>query len=278
MNVMVILFVLAVVQALAEFLPVSSSGHLVIIESIPWFRDGLAALGDGLTLFINVMLHLATLVAVLIFLREDIARLLKGAAASARTRDFSTPEARSIGYILAASVPAGVIGVIFHDFFESLFSSPGSVFVLLIVNGIILLSTRMIPVGSRKIEEAGLARSLLVGFFQALAILPGISRSGLTITGGFIAGMEPVEAAKFSFLMALPVIAGAGLLEGIKAVKLGLPEGFLVPLAGAMVLAVVLALFSLKLLMAIVKRIRIDVFGYYTIALGIAGLIILRVF
>jgi len=275
MNVIIVLFTLAAVQALAEFLPVSSSGHLVIVESIPWFAENIRALGGGLSLFINVMLHLATLAAVVIYLRDDILRLLKGGAASLRTRDFGTDEARSIGHILVASLPAGIIGILFHDYIEGLFSSPRSAFIMLIANGFILLSTKFIKTKSGTIAGAGVWRSLMVGFFQAIAIIPGISRSGLTITGGFLAGLEPVEAAKFSFMMAIPVIAGAGLLEGVKAAKAGLPDGFLAPLAGAMVFAVVLAFFSLKILMALVKRIRIDVFGYYTIAAGAAGLIVL---
>ncbi len=275
MNIIIVLFTLAAVQALAEFLPVSSSGHLVIVESVPCFAANIRALGGDLSLFINVMLHLATLLAVVIYLRADIFRLLKGGVVSLRRRDFSGDEARSIGFILVATLPAGVLGVLFHDFIEGLFSSPRNVFIMLVLNGFILLSTKLIKMKDGPIAGVGVWRSLLVGFFQAIAIIPGISRSGLTITGGFLAGLAPVEAAKFSFLMAVPVIAGAGLLEGIKAAKAGLPDGFLAPLAGAMALAVVLAFFSLKILMALVKRIRIDVFGYYTIAAGAAGLVVL---
>ena len=115
-------------------------------------------------------------------------------------------------------------------------------------------------------------RALIIGLFQAIAIIPGISRSGMTITGGFLLGVEPEQSARFSFLMAIPVILGAGLLESVKMLGKGVPSGFALPMAGAVVVAILVALFSLKLLFAMVRRIRIDVFGYYTIIVGAVGL------
>lgn len=273
MELIVVLFILACVQALAEFLPISSSGHLVLVEHLPWIGENMRAVGEGLSLFVNVMLHVATLIAVVIYLRRDIAYLAKGAWSSMVNREMNSPDLRTVMYIVIASLPAGVIGVLFHHQIESFFSSPKLVAEMLVVNGLILLSTRHIKIGHRFIGEAGTWRALIIGLCQALAIVPGISRSGLTIAGGFFAGLDPVEAAKFSFLMAIPVIAGAGLLEGVKAAKLGMPDGFLVPLVCAMAAATLLALAALHLLMHFVRKIRIDVFGYYTIAVGIAGLL-----
>jgi undecaprenyl-diphosphatase len=113
-----------------------------------------------------------------------------------------------------------------------------------------------------------------VGFFQAVAILPGISRSGMTITGGLLSGMEPLQAARFSFLMAIPVIAGAGLMEGMKAAQGSFPAELYLPLAIAMAVTIAVSLVALKVLFYLVKRVRIDLFGYYTIALGVTGLVI----
>ena len=272
MEITVVLFVLAVIQGIAEFLPVSSSGHLVLFENIEFFHTTIHAMGDGLLLYINVMLHVATLVAIFIFLRKDLVKLVTGALRALGARNFSDPDFRSAMYIVLASVPAGVIGVLLHDVIESLFSSPVIVFFMLILNGFILLSTKIITVKNRQIEEMGMMRALIIGLFQAIAIIPGISRSGMTITGGFLLGVEPEQSARFSFLMAIPVILGAGLLESLKMLGKGVPSGFVLPMAGAVLVAIVVALLSLKLLFVMVRRIRIDVFGYYTILVGAAGL------
>lgn len=275
MEITFVLFVLAVIQGVAEFLPISSSGHLVIFENIDFFHTTIHRMGDGLLLYINVILHVATLVAVCIFLRKDLVKLVTGSLRALGAGNFRDPDLRSAMYIVCASVPAGLIGILFHDAIESLFSSPKIVFFMLIVNGFILLSTKIIAIKNRQIEEMGMVRALMIGFFQAVAIIPGISRSGMTITGGFLLGMEPEHSARFSFLMAIPVILGAGLLESVKMFGKGAPSGFALPMAGAVVVAVVVALFSLKLLFAMVKRIRIDVFGYYTILAGASGLAVL---
>ena len=272
MEITFVLFVLAVIQGIAEFLPISSSGHLVLFENIEFFHATIHAMGDGLLLYINVMLHVATLVAIFIFLRKDLVKLVTGALRALGARNFSDPDFRSAMYIVLASVPAGVIGVLLHDVIESLFSSPVIVFFMLILNGFILLSTKIITVKNRQIEEMGMMRALIIGLFQAIAIIPGISRSGMTITGGFLLGVEPEQSARFSFLMAIPVILGAGLLESLKMLGKGVPSGFVLPMAGAVLVAIVVALLSLKLLFVMVRRIRIDVFGYYTILVGAAGL------
>jgi undecaprenyl-diphosphatase len=272
MEITIVLFVLAVVQGIAEFLPVSSSGHLVLFENIDFFHSTIHAMGDGLFLYINVMLHVATLAAILIFLRKDLVKMVTGSFRALGARNFSDPDLRSAVYIVVASVPAGIIGILLHEEIEALFSSPTIVFFMLIVNGFILLSTKIITIKNRQIEEMGMMRALIIGFFQAIAIIPGISRSGMTITGGFLLGVEPEHSARFSFLMAIPVILGAGLLESVKMLGRGIPSGFVLPMTGAVAVAIIVALLSLKLLFAMVKRIRIDVFGYYTILAGSAGL------
>jgi undecaprenyl-diphosphatase len=114
----------------------------------------------------------------------------------------------------------------------------------------------------------------MVGLCQAIAILPGISRSGLTLTGGLLCGLEGVEAARFSFLMAIPVIAGAGLLEGLKVAGGSYPSYILLPILAGMFAAIIVALVSIRILFWIVKNVRLDIFGYYTILLGLTGLII----
>lgn len=269
-----ILLALGIVQGIAEFLPISSSGHLVIMENIPFIRASLESLGDGAILFINVALHVATLAGVIMFLWKDIVSLVKGIIISVLEKNPASPAMKTALYILAASLPAGIVGVLFNTFFETVFSTSLYAFICLILNGFILIATKKISIHNRRIDELGLSRSLLVGFFQAFAILPGISRSGMTIAGGLLNGLEPVQAARFSFLMAIPVIAGAGLLEGIKAAQGSFPAELYLPLAIAMAAAIAMSLVALKVLFYLVKQVRIDLFGYYTIAAGVTGLIL----
>lgn len=270
----VVLIVLAIVQGLAEFLPISSSGHLVIFQNIPLFKQTLATVGSDVNLLIDTALHVATLVAVVIFLWKDIVRIVTGFFKGVFTREWNSDVSTAI-YIAIASIPAGLAGFLLEDFFDRIFSSIISVFVFLIINGFMLLSTKLIPIKGRKISEIGPLKAILVGCFQAIAILPGISRSGATITGGLINGLEPEESARFSFLMAIPVIAGAGLFQALKLDTNGLNASFYSPMLVSMLVATIVALLSLKLLFWLVKKVRLDIFGYYTIAVGIIGLVVI---
>lgn len=264
------ILVLSVVQAVTEFLPVSSSGHLVIIQNLGFFNDF-----DAKTeFFIDIFLHIATLIAVIIFLRKDLIAMIKGFFIGIANRNLSAPEVLAVRNILIACVPAGIAGVLLNDLLRPLYSSLFPVFVFLIINGIILITTKKIKIKNRKIEEMGIIKSLMVGFFQAVAIVPGISRSGMTITGGLLGGLAPNDSARFSFLMAIPVIAGAGFLEILKNGS-EIPAEIFPPLIVAMIIAIIIALVSLKILFAMVRQVRIDVFGYYTIIIGLAGLIYL---
>ena len=274
--IMLILIILGIVQGIAEFLPISSSGHLVLLEQFSYFKNELQKLGD-VNLFLNVSLHIATLIAVIIYLWSDIVKLIKGFFKGLASKDFQKPEIKIVIYIISASIPAGLIGIILHSYIEKIFSSVIIVSVFLIINGLVLISTKKIPLKSRNIEELGIIRSIIIGFFQAIAIIPGISRSGMTIAGGMFTGLKPLESAKFSFLIAIPVIAGAGLIEGIKAFKGNFPNEMLLPLGIAMLITMVVALVSLRILFALVKKIKIDIFGYYTIIVGIAVIVIVNI-
>ena len=267
------MLVLGLVQGIAEFLPISSSGHLVLFQHISFFRNSIGGNSKDFDVLISVFLHIASLVAILIYLRKDIIKIIKGVYNDIINKNYEGGDIKIIINIIIATLPAGIIGVLFHDFFESLFSSPVTVFFMLIINGIILISTKKIRLKSRKLDEIGLWGALFTGLFQAVAIIPGISRAGMTITGGMISGLEPEESARFSFLMAIPVIAGAGLLESVKAAKTGIPGDMALPLSISMLFTVIISLVSLKILFAVVKRVKLDLFGYYTILAGISGLI-----
>jgi len=269
-----ILLVLGIVQGFTEFLPVSSSGHLVIVEQIEFIRIQLHSLGEDSILVINVAFHLATLLAVMVFMFKDLVLLIRGFFSAIFSSRFDAPEFKISINILFACLPAGIAGFLFKDFISSLFSSALAVFFLLILNGIILLLANKIPVKDRKIEEIGVFRSLLVGLCQAAAIMPGISRSGMTIIGGMMIGLKPLDSARFSFLIAIPVIAGAGMIEGLHAMKGGLSPDLWMPLIFAMVITFIIALIALKILVTMVTQIRFHLFGYYTIVVGIIGVVV----
>ncbi len=192
-------WVLGVVQGASEFLPVSSSGHLVIAQEL------LALRVPGVRF--EVILHLGTLLSVLVVYRRRILTLAMGVSFAPRGEDL-----RYAGLILIATLPAGVAGVLFVDVIESIFDRPAVAGFALIVTGSLLYSTRWAlrrPVSA----ELGVRAALLIGIAQALALVPGISRSGATVSAALWLGVAPLEAAAFSFLMSIPAIAGAGLLQ-----------------------------------------------------------------
>lgn len=273
-NLYITLISLAIIQGIAEFLPISSSGHLVLFEQMPFFKEALHSIGSNLELFVNVSLHVATLIAVIIYYRKDIWDIAWGTITSYSKAEFAAEKPMMAYYILIASVPAGIVGILLNDYVEVLFSSYFAVSIMLIVNGFILLSTKLISPGSRQLNQTGILNALIIGLFQAFAIIPGISRSGSTISGGMLRGLDGESAARFSFLMSIPVIAGAGLIEGMKALERGLDASFYVPLAVSMAICIAVAYLCLGILLYFVRKTRIHIFGIYTIAVGIAGICI----
>jgi len=273
-NMFIAMLILGIFQGVAEFLPISSSGHLTLLEQSAKMKCLMNSPSDESNMLINVTLHVATLIAVVIYMRNDIWKIIKGFFTGIIKRDFTNPDFKAGIYILIASFPAGIIGLLFNDFFEKVFSSVTMVLIFLIINGFILITANKIPSKGRKLKEAGIVRSIIIGFCQAVAILPGISRSGSTLAGGLFCGLEGVEAARFSFLMAVPVIAGAGLIEGLKIPGGNYPAEIFGPVAAGMVVAILVALVSIRILFWVVKQVKLDIFGYYTIALGVTGLIV----
>lgn len=273
-NIYIVMLILGLIQGIAEFLPISSSGHLVLLQNIPYFEETINSTAGTSKLFINVALHLATLIAIIIYFRKDIFKIILEFLYDCKNRETNGNGFINMRNIIIACIPAGIIGLMLHDIFENEFSSPIIVFFMLTFNGIVLISTKIIKLKSRKLDEIGIMSAFFIGLFQAIAIIPGISRSGMTITGGMIAGLKPEESARFSFLMAIPVIAGAGLLEVIKAIKTGMTIEIIIPLFFSIVFTVLIALISLKVLFIAVKKVKVDLFGYYTILVGILGIFI----
>jgi len=239
---------LGIVQGLTEFFPVSSSGHLVILQNIMGLK--------GQEIVITVILHLATVLALVIFFTKDIIRAMR--------------DLRLIIFILIVTVITGVIGIAGKDFFKHLFSSVKIVSAALVVTGIILIFTKKERVNNK---EAGAKDAVVLGITQGLAIIPGISRSGITISTLLFRGLSRENAFRLSFLAAIPAILGASLLElkdiaALEADKINLGAGFIA--------AFIAGLFALFFLKRIVKMGKLHYFGFYCITAGIIALLLLK--
>ncbi len=192
--------ILGLVQGLTEFLPISSSGHLVIGQHL------LNAAGPGLAF--DVVLHLGTLVSVLIYFRRDLLELLQAVAGNGEG-----PWRRVGLLILLGTLPTAFIGVLFKESLEAMFSSVRIVAIMLCVTGLVLFLAERIARTDRSLFRMQRVDALVIGFVQGLSIIPGLSRSGATISTGLLLGIEPEAAARFSFLLSIPAIVGAVVLQ-----------------------------------------------------------------
>lgn len=246
--------VLGFLQGATEFLPVSSSGHLVMGQAFL----GIQLPGVGF----EVALHVATLGSVLLVYRDRIGALVAGVAR--RDRD----QLAYAGLLLLASVPAGVAGIALGDFFESLFESPSLVGAALIATGLALWSARR-ALNRSPSASPGVWAAVAMGFAQALAIVPGVSRSGATVVAGLWKGVEPSEAAAFSFLMSVPAVAGAALLKLPDAAGTGVS---LPTLTLAAAVACVVGVLAIRTFQAMLTRRAFHRFAPY---LWVAGAVLI---
>jgi undecaprenyl-diphosphatase len=243
------------IQGLTEFLPISSSGHLVLIPAL---------LGrEGPDLATSAMLHLGTLVAVLAYYRNDLVRMAR----------FDRSGRRMITIIVVGTIPAVVLGLAFEGKLDELTERPLVVAGMLIVTGVILLATMLLRPGGRTTEALQPTDAVLIGFAQSFALIPGVSRSGMTISAGLARGMERVEAARFAFLLGIPVIAGAGLLSIARAISDG--EGITASTIVGMVVAAVTGYWAIAFLIRVLARAGLAPFGIYCVTLGVIALIAL---
>ncbi len=247
---------LGIVQGFTEFLPVSSSAHLVFVQS--WMK-----VPESEALPLDVFLHLGTLAAAAWLFRREMAALVRGGV-GLMGRGRSDPEDRRLLVaVVVATVPAAAVGVIFHGAVERAFSEPREAAMLLVVTGVVLLSTRFAPRGARPVD---LPRALGIGLAQAISILPGISRSGSTIATGIWLGSDRVKAARFSFLMSIPIILGAAAVEIPHVIHPSGPMPHPAVLAAGFVASLVSGVVAIRLLLRVVGRGRFEFFGVYCLA------------
>lgn len=264
--------ILGVVQGASEFLPISSSGHLVIFQQLMKVN-----LESGPMVAFDVCLHVGTLVAVLAALRKEVWIIIKGlfnpdTSTEETEGGFTTSLSRkAFLLVILGTIPAVIVGFSFKDFFEELFSSRLSAGVALLITGSILFATRWMKTCDIKLARMKWFHALVVGCAQALAIFPGISRSGTTISTGMFCRLDRSLAAKFSFLLSIPAIGGAAVLQ-YKNLEF-LSANFIVPVIIGTLVSAVVGYACVKWIIALMRGNKFSMFAYYCWAVGLAAIL-----
>mgnify|MGYP001823656975 CR=1 FL=1 len=266
--------VLGIVQGLSEPLPISSSGHLVVV---PWLFDWPDPGGDAsASKTFDVAVHLGTLFGVVIYFWRDLVSIVASAWRTLRTRTFETFEDRLPWYLILASIPAALVGAAFADTFEGPLSDPVAVGIQLIAFGLLLWVADRFFASERVMETLNGREALFIGFAQVLALIPGTSRSGITMTAGRVLKLRREAAARFSFLMSVPVVAGAVLFKSYDTFVAGdgLPDGAAAPFAAGIITSTVVGLFAIAFLLKYVRNHTLLPFVIYRCALGAVVLVV----
>jgi undecaprenyl-diphosphatase len=262
--------VLGLVQGLTEFLPISSSGHLLIV---PWLLDWNDFDEESVKKTFDVALHLGTFVAVLGYFWRDVTVYVRDGTKLLFTRGrTTTPEGRLAWMLLLATVPAAAVGAVFEGTIDERLGTPGIIAVSLIVFGV-LLGWADRSTGERKLEGFGPRDALITGAAQTLALNPGTSRSGITVTAGRFLGFDRDAAVRISFLMSLPVIAGAVLFKTFGAIKDGIPEDLIVPMIVGIVTSGIAGWLAVWGTLRLVRNHSLMLFVWYRIILGVVILL-----
>ncbi len=265
--------IMGIVQGLTEFLPVSSSGHLVLSASLLGIKTDTG-------IVFEVMLHMGTLISVIVVFYKDILQMVSEFFTMSRDilkgrglRLYSNPYRVMLVMVLVATIPTGIIGILFNDFFQRTFSSLRIVSIMLLVTGTLLYIANKIEAGKKGPSQIKVSDAVIVGIFQGLAITPGISRSGSTIFAGLTRGFTRELATRFSFIMSIPAIFGAAVLElGDYFGSAPSTQNFTVILAG-MAAAILSGTFAIKLLIKVLSRGKLHYFSYYCWVLGASSLV-----
>lgn len=260
--------ILGWIQGLTEFIPVSSSAHLALAPYwLGWHFS------PEIVFLFGVLVQMGTLAAVIIFFFRDLLSMAISALNALRERDLTNhPDARLLIWLAAATVPAALAGYFLKDLVEAVFYTPREIAIFLIVNAVILLSTQSIKRHSRALSDMRLPDALIIGAAQILALFPGISRSGSTIAGGTFRGFTRKDASRFSFLMSIPIMIGAGVFSVLDLGDVGFLKENLLPLLTASLSAAVTGYFSIKWLLSYLRRKSLFVFAVYCAVIGLATL------
>ena len=262
---------MGIVQGLSEFLPISSSAHLVFTSNFYKVFKGIEIVQESnQEVFLDIMLHLGTLIAVLIFFRKEIWQILKALYFGLKNKDYSSKDFKTGIYIILGTVITVLIAFPMNEVAEFLVFKPAIVGGLLIGTGILLLFSEFWAKRHGKNADVTLKSSILIAIAQGLAALPGFSRSGLTIATGLLTGSDRTTAAKYSFLLSIPIILGASMVYPL--VKLDLAEvvtyNWTAIIAGTIVSGIV-GYLCIKYFLKFVSKFSLGIFGYYCLIMGL---------
>jgi undecaprenyl-diphosphatase len=262
--------ILGLVQGLSEFLPISSSGHLALLEYF-------FGIEEDRVLFFAALLHLGTLFSIFFVYYKEIWALLRELGAvfadlfTGRGLRVNANETRRLGFmIIVATVPTAVVGLLLRDVLSALYGSLVAIGVGLLITGSMMFVSERMARGDRGVSDMGFRHAFLVGVMQSIALCPGISRSGATITGGLAAGMKRELAVRFAFLISIPSVLGAILLEAPDAFGAGMEGSTLPSLCVGVVCSMLAGFFAIKTMIRVVSIGRLRWFSFYTWALGAA--------
>jgi len=267
--------ILGIVQGLTEFLPISSSGHLLIV---PWlFNWHFLLENPELNKTFDVALHLGTFLSLVVYFWHDIGRLLSAWVRTIARRRLDTPEGKLAWLIIVSTIPAGIVGVAFEDVIVTRLGQPWMIAVLMIVFGLVMWLVDRTAKLDRGIDALTWGDSLIIGVAQALALAPGVSRSGITMVTGLLLRLDREAAARYSFLMSIPVVGGAAAYKGLQVAQDGLPAGTSAPFAVGIASAAISGFAAIWFLLAYLKRHSFDLFVIYRLVIGFGMLILMAI-
>ena len=253
--------VMGIIQGLGEFLPISSSAHLILVPNLLKWPD------FGQTF--DVSLHLGTLVSVAVYFRQDIISLLKGFIDSIKTRSLNSFESKLCWYIIIATIPGAVAGKMFEEVIEeNVRNSPNFIAMLLMAMGFVLIAADHYGRKLLTVKDITFKSSFAIGLAQALALVPGFSRSGITITAGLFAGLKNDAAARFSFLLSMPIIFGAALLKGVKIFKTGIGDVSAFNFSAGIITSAIVGYAAISFLLNYVQTKGYKIFAVYRLIFG----------
>jgi undecaprenyl-diphosphatase len=265
--------VLGVVQGATELLPISSSGHLILV---PWLGDwDYLKEHESFNQTFDVALHLGTLVAVVAYFWRDLVALLVAWIGTLRRRRIESAEDRIAWFVVVATIPAALVGLLGEDLIADRLGEPWQIALALALFAVVLWWADRRP-PSRRMGELGLTAAVGVGIAQSLALMPGVSRSGITISAGRLLGLDRDSAARFSFLLLVPTVLGAVVLKGLSDVVFGeLPPGSAGPFVVGTLAAAGSGLLAISALLDYVRRHDYSVFVWYRLAVAAAVLLLI---
>ncbi len=263
--------IMGIVQGLSEFLPISSSAHLVISSNLYKYFTGIPKQSLSQEIFLDIMLHFGTLVAVLIFFRKELAEIIKAFVSGLKTKDFSSYNAKIALYIAAGTFITVLVAYPLQNVAEYLVSYPHIVGILLVTTGLLLIGSEIYSKRiAEKQKEINLKTSVIMAIAQGLAVLPGFSRSGLTISAALLNKRERVTAAKYSFLLSIPIILGASMIYPFFEFDFSefASFNFTAIIIGTIVSGIV-GYLCIKYFLQFLGKYSLSFFGYYCIIVGV---------